>query len=170
MGTVQVVFAEDRWGSNHCAYLTGSDVSHVNGRGPVRKRSSSEVCLCMRNRELRNIRPSGAFFTGSEKVTWPEEALSGLTFFPVIFSRTFFLVVVVHVDLGCSLRRPIAIENYPLLFSYIIVFSTTSASYDHRIRPPPLFSYIRCSLRRPRPIAIGNYPLFIFIYYSVYVE
>ena len=25
--------------------------------------------------------------------------------------------------------------------------------------PPLLFSYIRCSLRRPRPITIGNYPL-----------
>jgi hypothetical protein len=44
------------------------------------------------------------------------------------------------------------------------VFSTTSASYDHRKLPPLLFSYIRCSLRRPRPITIGNYPPFLFSY------
>ena len=42
-------------------------------------------------RQLRNIRPSGAFFTGSDKVTWPEEALSGLTFFPHTFFPYFFV-------------------------------------------------------------------------------
>jgi hypothetical protein len=41
------------------------------------------------------------------------------------------------------------------------VFSTTSASYNHRKLPSLLFSYIRCSLRRLRPITIGNYPLFL---------
>jgi hypothetical protein len=41
------------------------------------------------------------------------------------------------------------------------VFSTMSASYSHRKLPPLLFSYIRCSLRRLRPISIGNYPLFL---------
>jgi hypothetical protein len=77
MGTDKLSFAEDRWGSDHCACLTG--------RGPVRK-----YVLRMRIRKLRNIRPSGAFFIGSDKITWTEEALSGLTFFPVLFvSRTF---------------------------------------------------------------------------------
>ena len=33
--------------------------------------------LRMRNRKLRHILPSGGFLTGSEKVTLPEEALSG---------------------------------------------------------------------------------------------
>ena len=46
-------------------------------------------------RQLRNIRPSGAFFTGSDKVTWPEEALSGITFFPVLFCPYFFPVLFV---------------------------------------------------------------------------
>ena len=36
-----------------------------------------EYVLRMRNRKLRNILPSGGLLTGSDKVTWPEEALSG---------------------------------------------------------------------------------------------
>ena len=48
------------------------------------------------------------------------------------------------------------------------VFSTTSASYNHRKLPPFLFSYIRCSLLRPRPITIGNYHL-LFSYIIVYM-
>ena len=69
--------------------------SHVTGRGHVRK-----CVLRILNRKLRTICPSGTFFTGSDKVTWPEELLSGLTifshtssprtFFPYFFSRTFF--------------------------------------------------------------------------------
>jgi hypothetical protein len=60
-------------------------------------------------------------------------------FFPYFFSRSFFLVVVQK----CWLR----------------VFATTIASYNHsKLHSPLLFSYIRCSLRRPRPVNIGNYP------------
>ena len=62
MATAQVTFAEVLWGA------TGSDVNHVNVRKYV---------LRKRNRRLRNIRPTGAFFTGCDKVTWPEEAVSG---------------------------------------------------------------------------------------------
>jgi hypothetical protein len=44
----------------------------------------------------------------------------------------------------------------------LVVFSMTSASYNHRKLPPLLFSYIRCSLQRLRPISIGNYHPFYF--------
>ena len=44
--------------------MTESDVSHVTGSDHVRK-----YVLRMRNRKLRNIRPSGALLTGSDTVT-----------------------------------------------------------------------------------------------------
>jgi hypothetical protein len=66
-------------------------------------------------------------------------------YFPVIFSRNFLP----YFLLSSSTKMLVG------------VFSTTSASYNHRKLPPPLlFSYIRCSLRRPRPMYIGNFPLF----------
>jgi hypothetical protein len=43
-------------------------------------------------------------------------------------------------------------------------FCTTSASYNHTKLPPLLFSYIRCSLRRPRPITIGKCSPILFSY------
>jgi hypothetical protein len=58
--------------------------------------SVRKYVLRMCNRKLRNIRPSGAFLTGSDKVTWPEEALSGsvpdrkhVLRIPVFFPRFF---------------------------------------------------------------------------------
>ena len=61
MGTDKATFAEDRWGSNHCAWpevtsVTWPEVTPVTC--PVRK-----YVLRMRNRKLRNIRPSGAFWS-----------------------------------------------------------------------------------------------------------
>ena len=52
MGTDKLAFAEDRWGSDHWACLTGSDVSHVTGKGPTRKRSCSKVCSAHAQPEL----------------------------------------------------------------------------------------------------------------------
>ena len=65
MGTDKATFAEDRWGSNHCAWpevtsVTWPEVTPVTC--PVRK-----YVLRMRNRKLRNIRPSGAFWSGVTK-------------------------------------------------------------------------------------------------------
>jgi hypothetical protein len=48
----------------------------------------------MRNRKLRHIRSSGCLLTGSGKVTWPEEALTGTRVCACpVFPRVFFLVV-----------------------------------------------------------------------------
>jgi len=52
--------------------MTGSDVSHVTGRGHIRK-----YVLRMRNMKLHNIRRRRAFSPEVTPVTWPEEALSG---------------------------------------------------------------------------------------------
>ena len=79
----------------------------ATGRGPVQK-----YVLCMCNRKLRNIRPSGAFWP---EVTSPEAALTESMFCACpVFSRALFLVVVQNVDWGCSLRRlrPITIGNW----------------------------------------------------------
>ena len=66
-----------------------------------------------------------------------------MLYFPVLFFPYFFLSSSTKMLVG--------------------VFSTTSASYNHRKLPPPLlFSYIRCSRRRPRPMNIGNSPLFSY--------
>jgi hypothetical protein len=69
MGTVQVIFEEEQ---PEVTEVTCPEVtrSHVTGRGYVRK-----CVLRMLNRKLRTICPSGAFFTGSDKVTWPEDVL-----------------------------------------------------------------------------------------------
>jgi hypothetical protein len=88
--------------------------------------------FCMSNRELRNIRPSDVFWpevtsvTWLPEVTWPEEAMSGSG--PV---RKYVL------------RMPGLSPRFFLSSSttcWIGVFSTTSASYDHR-KPPFLFSH-----------------------------
>ena len=98
--------------------------SHVTGRGHVRK-----CVLRMLNRKLRTICPSGALFTGSNKVTWPEEVLSGLTicfpyfppyFFPYFFSRTFFpyffLPYYFRVFFLVLFSRIILVYFFPLIF------------------------------------------------------
>jgi hypothetical protein len=71
MGTDKVVFEGEQWGATG-SDVTGSDVSHVTGSDPVRK-----YIMRMRNRKLRHIRPSGGLLTGSDKVTEPEDAMSG---------------------------------------------------------------------------------------------
>ena len=113
MGTAQLVFVEDSRGgsrgSDHCACLTGSDV------------------------------------TGSH-VTF---SLTFLRIFPYIFSGIFFPTFFPYFFLSSSTQMLVG------------VFSTTYASYIHRKLPPPLlFSHIRCSLRRPRHMNIGNSPFF----------
>ena len=123
MGTDKLSFAEDRWGSDHCACLTGRD--------PVRK-----YVLRMRIRKLRNIRQSGAFFTGSDKITWTEEALSGLPFFPVLFvsrtlsplffSRTFFFVLFSRI----FFPFPPPPRFFPVLYSPVLFFSRTIFPYS----------------------------------------
>ena len=57
MGTAQVIFVVER-----CGGATGSDVS-----GSVVSHRNRKYVLRMRNRS--HIRPSGAFLTGSDKVT-----------------------------------------------------------------------------------------------------
>ena len=98
MGTVQVVFEEEQPEATEVTYPEVTR-SHVTGRGHVWK-----CVLRMLNRKLRTICPSGAFYTGSDKVTWPEDVLPGLNifshtsyprtffpyFFPVLFSSIFF--------------------------------------------------------------------------------
>ena len=99
--------------SHICGGATGGDVSHVSGSSPIRK-----YVLRMHNRKLHNMRPKGAFFTGSEMkrpclavlfspdFLFPVLFISYLfpvlffllfsgtfffrTFFPVLFSRNFF--------------------------------------------------------------------------------
>ena len=134
MGTDKLSFAEDRWGSDHCACLTGRD--------PVRK-----YVLRMRIRKLRNIRQSGAFFTGSDKITWTEEALSDLTFFPVLFvSRTF----------------------PPLFFSRTFLFRTIFP-YFFSVSPPPVFfPYYFFHVLFSRTIFFRTlFPYFFLPYYFV---
>jgi hypothetical protein len=63
-------------------------------------------------------------------------------FFSLLFSRIFFPSSFLSSSTKCWLG----------------VFSTMSAY--HKTLPPLLFSYIRCSLRRPRPITIENDPYF----------
>ena len=88
---------------------------------------------------------------------WPEVTW----LFPVLFSRTF--PPVCFPVLFSRIFHPVFC---PLLF---FLSSSTKCLLGCSLRrqrpiaignyPPILFSYIRCSLRRPRPITIGNYPL-----------
>jgi hypothetical protein len=118
MGTVQVVFEEEQ---PEVTEVTCPEVtrSHVTGRGHVRK-----CVLRMLNRKLRTICPSGAFFTGSDKDTWPEDVLPGLTifshtssppyFFPIFFSPYFFPVFFSPVLFSLYFSRIV----FPYFFSY----------------------------------------------------
>ena len=93
---------------------------------------------------------------------WPEVTWLFPILFPRMFSRTFFPYSPPPVF-------------FPLLFFLSSSTKCLLGCSLRRPRPitignyPLLFSYIRCSLRRPRPITIGNYLPFIFIYYSVYI-
>jgi hypothetical protein len=105
--------------------------------------------LRMRNRKLRHIRPSGAFLTGSDKVTWPEGALTGSRFCACPdFSLRFFLSSSNMATEGhltpsgfpwvcaCatgSCTTPVVTEGHVIPFGSVLgVFSTTSVSYNHR--------------------------------------
>ena len=117
---------------------------------PVRK-----YVLRMHNRKLRHIRPSGAFLTGSDNVTWPkgpcpELALTGSRFCACpVFLPSFFSLSSSNMTTGCDLRSfepfgvPLGVRmrNRKLrntrsdrrlrdpFGSVLWVFSTTSASY-----------------------------------------
>ena len=72
MGTAQTTFAVVLCGGVTGSEVTWPEVTSVTC--PVRK-----YAMCMRNRKLRNIRPSGAFLTGSD-VSYVTGALSGRMF------------------------------------------------------------------------------------------
>jgi hypothetical protein len=120
-----------------CACLTGSDK-----KWPEVALFGSMLCMHMHNRKLRNIRPSGAFFTGIDKFTWPEEALSGLTFcfrtfFPVLFLPYFFSIIIFpYFFLYFFFRTFFPYFFYCTLFP--VFFSCTILSYFFsRTSPPP---------------------------------
>jgi hypothetical protein len=114
---------------------------------PVRK-----YVLRMRNRKLHNIRPSGNILTGSDKVTSLEEALSGSGldrkyvlripgFFP-----SFFLSISTMAT-GCD-----QMSLDPLRGSLCVRMRNRKLCNTHSSKQ----CWLRCSLRRPRPIIIGN--------------
>ena len=131
MGTAQLLFVEDPCGgsrgSDHCTCLTGSDVtgSHVTffPYFPV---------LVFPYFPPRTSFPYSFFFTYLFPRIFPPTFFSRtiffplffffVLFFPVLFSSIFFLVVVQKIWLG--------------------VFSTTSASYNHRKLPLPFYFHI----------------------------
>ena len=121
MGTDKVVFEEDRGKSDHCASLTGSD----------RKRPCPEDTLLF----SRTIFPY--FFS---------RTVSPVLFSPVQFSLTFFLPYLfpgIFSRPFCS--RIFYFRSYFLSSSikcWLGVFSTTSASYNHRILHPFLYFHI----------------------------
>ena len=129
--------------------MTGSDVSHVSG-------SMFYACATGSCAISALVRPFSQEVTKSRdrKRSCPALLFFPRTFFPRIFPPYFF----------SRIFFPYFFFSSSSTSCWFGVFSATSASYDHRKLPPLLFSYIRCSLRRPRPITIGNYsPLFIFI-------
>jgi hypothetical protein len=138
-------------GSDHCAWpeVTRPDVPLVTWPEvtsvtcPVRK-----YVLRMHNRKLRNIRPSVAFWpevtkSRDRKRSWPEVCSAHAPFFPRVF---FFLVVVTWlpdvteghfipfgVPLGVRIRnRKLCNTRSSSKQCWLGVFSTTSASYNHR--------------------------------------
>jgi hypothetical protein len=90
MGTAQLLFEREQWeatgGNVTGSHVTGRDLSHVTGSVPVQK-----YALRMRNRKLRNSRPSGTFspevssVTWLPEFTWPEENLSGTGYYGSMF-------------------------------------------------------------------------------------
>ena len=118
--------------------MTGSDVSHVSGSmfyacatgscaiSALVRPFSQEVT---KSRDRKRSCPALLFFprTFFPRIIPPY-------FFPVFFFRTFFLVVVVHhVGLGCSLRRPrpMTIGNYHPFYFHIL-----GVLYDVRVLSP----------------------------------
>jgi hypothetical protein len=152
MGTAQVAFAEERWGAN------GSDVSGSHMTGHDVNHRDRKYVLRMRNRKLHNIRPSVAFWPEVTSVTWPEEALSGSMFcaYPA-FSRAFFLVVVTWLpDVTKGHLTP---SGFPWVCACATGSSTTPVVTEGHLTPSEVS--MGCSLRRPRPITIGNLASYI---------
>ena len=94
----------------------------------------------------------------SPKVTWLFPSILSpyffsRTFFPYFFSSFFFV--------------PFSLTFFPVLF--IPVFFPRRFFSQFFFLSSSTQCWLGCSLRRPRPITIGNYPPFIFIFYSVYV-
>ena len=132
-------------GSDHCAWPEVTSVTC-----PVRK-----YVIRMRNRELRHIRPSGTFFTASDKVTWPEGALSGsgpgrkyVLRMPRFF-RVFFLSS--NMATGCD---PRSLDPFGVLLVCTCGSCATPVVTEGHVNPSEVSLW--CSLRRPRPITLGN--------------
>jgi hypothetical protein len=150
MGTVQATFAGEQWGS------TGIDVTEVTSvTCPVRK-----YVLCIRNRKLRNIRPSGDFWpevtkSRGRKGPCSEGVMTGSMFGPCpVFSRVFFLSSS-NMATGCDLRSLVP----PSGFSWVCACATGSCATPvvTEGHVTPLEISMGCSLGRPRPVTIG-YP------------
>jgi hypothetical protein len=149
-------------GSDHCAWpevpwpeatsVTWPEVTPFTC--PVRK-----YVLRLRNRKLRNIRPSWAFLIGSDKVTWPEEALSGsdptgsmFSAFPLFTPCVFFLSSS-NMATGCDLR---SLDSFGVPLGVRIRNRKLRNTRSDRRSRDPFGSVLGCSLRRPRLITIGN--------------
>jgi hypothetical protein len=140
MGTDKVVFEGEQWGATG-SDATGSDMtgSHVTGSDHVRK-----CILRMRTRKLRHIRPSGAIWpkvtqSRDRKRPCPEVSLTGSRFCACPdFPPRFFL----NSRTGCDQR---SLDPFR---GSLWVYATGSCA-------TPLVS-LGCSLRRPRPITLGN--------------
>ena len=142
MGTAQLVFAVERCGGSTGSHVTGSDVSHV---------PCQEVYSAYAQPEVAPYPPQWGHLpevTKSHDRKWPcpEAALIGSRFCACpAFSRVFFLVVVpwlpdvteghltpFGVHLGVRMRNQKLCNTRSSKQCWLGVFSTTSASYDHR--------------------------------------
>jgi hypothetical protein len=132
-------------------HVTWSDVSHMTRSDPVRK-----YVLRMCNRKLRNIRPSRAFWpevtkARDRKRLCPEVVLTGSRFCACpAFSRVFFLVVVSWVRIWPKVTWPLS------GFPWVYATGSCATSVVTEGHVTPLEVSMGCSLRRPRPITLGN--------------
>jgi hypothetical protein len=76
MGTAQVTFEVVLWGGATGSDMTGSDVSHMT-RSDVSHVPCPEVYYAHAQPEVAQYPTWCSVLTGSDKVTWPEDALSG---------------------------------------------------------------------------------------------
>ena len=107
-------------------------------------------------RKLRNIRPSGAFWpevttSRHRKRPCPQAALTGSRFCACpVFSRAFFLVVLTWL--------PDVTQGHliPSGFSWVYATGSCATSVMTEGHVTPSEVSMGCSLRRPRPIILGN--------------
>ena len=91
--------------------------------------------------------------TGRDKVTWPEEAMSGSMFFACpAFSRVFFLSSS-NMATGCDQR---SLDPFGVPLGVRMCNRKLRNTCSDRRSRDPLEVSMGCSLRRPRPITIGN--------------